>query len=602
MKSSIYLSLVLLASMVGHDLFAQSQYDSKVMAGELASSLIPPVRFKGDSVWTMESRMKHYGVPGLSMAVIKDSKIVLLKSYGIKDRASGVPVTINTLFQAASISKPVSAYAALKEVELGKINADENINVYLKSWKLPDNAFTKTKKVTLKHLLSHSGGITVGGFLGYTVGAPVPTLLQLLNGEKPANSEAIVVDKVPGGSFRYAGGGYCIIQQMLIDIEGKSYPDIMQEFVLGPLEMKNSTYNQPLTTTQLPFAATGYLPDGTEVPGKRHIYPEMAPAGLWTTAEDLAKFVINLQQTLKGESHKVLSQAMAKQMTTPFIEPFEGLGIFLNKRVQAQYFSHNGWNEGFSSTMIGNTSSGDGVVILINGNQPALLEEIVRAVALNYKWPEYEFPVYQKMPASSADLAKISGRYRTEKYGLTKIYEEKGKVFLRKNMEEPAELFKVGPDTYVMRSWEGKIKFMVNPSDKKKYIINVIGNEAVVYENPELTAAQKTPYEFVLNGQFEEGLAAFKKAKHDDPEHYLLREDNINSQGYSLLKTKEFKKAIAIFSINTLLYPESANAFDSLGEAYLANGDKEKAKENYAKAVKLNPNNAQSAKVLRSLE
>ena len=602
MKSSIYLSLVLLASMVGHDLFAQSQHDSKVMAGGLASSLIPPVRFKGDSVWTMESRMKHYGVPGLSMAVIKDSKIVLLKSYGIKDRASGVPVTINTLFQAASISKPVSAYAALKEVELGKINADENINVYLKSWKLPDNAFTKTNKVTLKHLLSHSGGITVGGFLGYTVGAPVPTLLQLLNGEKPANSEAIVVDKVPGGSFRYAGGGYCIMQQMLIDIEGKSYPEIMQEFVLGPLEMKNSTYNQPLTTTQLPFAATGYLPDGTEVPGKRHIYPEMAPAGLWTTAEDLAKFVINLQQTLKGESHKVLSQAMAKQMTTPFIEPFEGLGIFLNKRVQAQYFSHNGWNEGFSSTMIGNTSSGDGVVILINGNQPALLEEIVRAVALNYKWPEYEFPVYQKMPASSADLAKISGRYLTEKYGLTKIYEERGKVLLRKNMEEPAELFKVGSDTYVMRNWEGKIKFMVNPSDKKKYLVNITGNEPVVYENPELTAAQKTPYEFVLNGQFEEGLAAFKKAKHDDPEHYLLREDNINSQGYSLLKTKEFKKAIAIFSINTLLYPESANAFDSLGEAYLANGDKEKAKENYAKAVKLNPNNAQSAKVLRSLE
>lgn len=602
MKSSIYLSLVLFASLAGHNLFAQSHHNPKEMAAKVESSLIPPVRFKGDSVWTMASRMKHYGVPGLSIAVIKDSKIVLLKSYGITDRTDKMPVTIKTLFQAASISKPVSAYAALRAVESGKINADENINNYLKSWKLPDNDFTYTKKVTLKYLLSHSGGITVGGFLGYRVGTPVPTLLQLLNGEKPANSEAIVVDKTPGGSFRYAGGGYCIMQQMLIDIEGKSYPDIMQEFVLDPLDMKNSTYNQPLTTVQLPLAATGYLPDGTEVPGKRHTYPEMAPAGLWTTAEDLAKFVIDLQQTLKGESHKVLSQAMAKQMTTPFIEPFEGLGIFLNKRAQTQYFSHNGWNEGFSSTMIGNTSNGEGVVILINGNQPALLEEIVRAVALNYKWPGYDYPVYQKMPVVSADLAKISGRYRSEKYGLTKVYAEKGSVFLRKNMEEPAELIKVAADTYVMRSREGKIKFMVNPSDNKKYMVNFIGDEAAIYENPELTAAEKTPYEFVLDGQFEEGLAAFKKAKQDDAEHYLLREDNINSQGYNLLKTKEFKKAVDIFRINTLLYPESANAYDSLGEAYLAYGDKAKAKENYAKAVKLNPNNESSAKVLKSLE
>jgi len=601
MKFSIYLSLVLLASLAGHDLFAQS-HDAKVLANDLESSLIPPVRFKGDSVWTMASRMKHYGVPGLSIAVIKDSKIVLLKSYGITDRASKVPVTVNTLFQAASISKPVSAYAALKEVELGKIDADENINNYLKSWKLPDNVFTTTKKVTLKQLLSHSGGITVGGFLGYTAGTPVPTLIQVLNGEKPSNSEAIVVDKIPGGSFRYAGGGYCIMQQMLIDIEGKSYPELMQEFVLAPLNMKNSTYNQPLKTSQLALAATGYLPDGTEVTGKRHTYPEMAPAGLWTTAEDLAKFAIDLQLTLKGESHKVLSQAMAKQMTTPFIESFEGLGIFLNKRVQTQYFSHNGWNEGFSSTMIGNTSNGDGVVVLINGNQPALLEEIVRAVALNYKWPEYDYPVYQKMPVDRADLAKISGRYRTEKYGLTKIYAEKGKVFLRKNMEEPAELYKVAPDTYVMRSWEGKVKFMVNPSDKKKYLINLIGNESPVYENPELATGEKTPYEFVLDGHFEAGLAAFKKAKQENPEHYLLREDNVNSQGYSLLKTKEFKKAVDIFRINTLLYPESANAYDSLGEAYLAYGDKAKAKENYTKAVKLNPNNESSAKILKSLE
>ncbi|MCX2454261.1 serine hydrolase [Pedobacter sp. PLR] len=601
MRSSWLLPLFLIASLSTQQLFAQSDPKTKALIKKVESGLIPAVRFEGDSVWTIESRMKHYGVPGLSIAVIKNSKIAYIKSYGITDKTSKVPVTDQTLFQAASISKPVSAYAALKVVELGKIDADADVNNYLKTWKLPDNEFTAAKKVNLKHLLSHSGGVTVGGFAGYAVGDSVPTLIQVLNGAKPANSPQIRVDKTPGGSLRYAGGGYCILQQMLIDIEGKPYPQIMKELVLEPLGMTNSTYDQPLTAGQLKLAATGYLPNGSEVPGKRHTYPEMAPAGLWTTATDLSKFIIDVQSTLKGESHKVLSQNMAKQFVSPFIEPFEGLGIFLEKRNETQYFMHNGWNEGFSSMMIANTAHGDGVVILTNGNQPDLNTELMRAVTTTFNWPDFDFPVYKKLAIQVADRNKAVGRYQTDKYGLTKIREEKGRLFLQNNMDQPLELFKVAADTYVMKGWERKVKFLRNPADQKMYLVYSMFHDPVRYENPRLAKTEDTLSELIDNGQFEEALVLFRKIKAADPGHFIISESNINGQGYAQLNAKDFRKAIAIFKINTLFYPESGNTYDSLGEAYLANGDKQLAKENYEKALKLNPGNENAARMVKSL-
>ncbi|ALL06833.1 hypothetical protein AQ505_15855 [Pedobacter sp. PACM 27299] len=601
MKFSPLLPLLLIASLSSQQLFAQSGSDTQAMIKKVESGLIPVLRFEGDSVWTIESRMKHYGVPGLTIAVIKNSKIAYVKNYGITDKTSKQPVTSETLFQAASISKPVSAYAALKEVERGKINAEENVNSYLKSWKLPDNEFTNTKKVNLKHLLSHSGGVTVGGFRGYVAGESIPTLIQVLNGEKPANSPAIRVDKTPGGALRYSGGGYCVIQQMLIDIEGKSYPDLMKVLVLGPLDMKNSTYDQPLSAAQLKFAATGYLPNHSEVPGKRHTYPEMAPAGLWTTATDLAKFIIDLQATLKGDSHQVISQTMAQKMVSPFIEPFEGLGLFLEKRNETQYFNHGGWNEGFSSQIFANTKNGDGVAILSNGNQPQLINELIRAVATTYNWPDFQFPIYKKLGLNAADFHKAVGLYQTDTYGQTKVYEQQGRLFLQNNAEEPAELFKVAADTYVQNGWERKLKFLTNPTDQKMYIVYSMLNDPIRYDNPKMTDEARTPYSLVLEGRFEEGLAAFKKGKIDHPDHGILSVSYINQQGYQLLHAKMYKKAIDIFLINTLLYPEVGDVFDSLGEAYLANGDKSLALENYKKALKLEPGNENAVKIVKSL-
>ena len=173
---------------------------------------------------------------------------------------------------------------------------------------MPENEFTKDKKVTLRGILSHSAGLTVHGFPGYAVAGPVPTLVEVLDGAKPANTGAIRVNVVPGSLWRYSGGGFTVMQQMIIDATGKPFPEFMRETVLAPLGMTSSTYEQPLPADRQSHAATGHYPDGRPVAGKWHVYPEMAAAGLWTTAPDLARFAIGVQRALASTSNAVLSQ------------------------------------------------------------------------------------------------------------------------------------------------------------------------------------------------------------------------------------------------------------------------------------------------------
>jgi len=579
---------------------AQTKSNAKDDISKVESGLMPAVRFKGEPLWTLESRMKHYAIPGMSIAVIKNSKVIWSKSYGFADVESKTPVESKTLFQAASISKPVSAYAALKTVASGKLNLDTDVNSYLKSWKIPENGFTKEKKVSLKNILSHTAGLTVHGFAGYEAGQPLPSVIQILNGQKPANSPAVVVDKLPGASFRYSGGGYTIMQQLLIDLENKDFASIMSEKVLLPLEMKNSTFIQPLPIAQASFAATAYDVNGARVPGKYHTYPEQAAAGLWTTAEDLAKFVIDIQNTVNHKSTLVLSQKMADAYTTPFIESFIGLGIFLENKNGQVYFSHGGWNEGFSSKFVGNKTNGDGIVVLTNTNKPEFIEELIRSVASVYQWPGYTPPAHTILPLTKQDFNN-TGRYRSNKYGFYKVYSDNGKLMLINNIERPVALLKISENTYALRDMPFNVKITGNTQTGTKELTLVFPDEPARPGNPLLKNDEKVPLELLLEGPFEKGLKAYQTAKTEDPNHQSLSEDYLNRLGYSLLSQKDFTKAIAIFRVNTLLYPDSGNVYDSLGEAYMNTGEKDKAKQNYQKALELNPKNENAAQILKTL-
>jgi len=369
--------------------FACQQDNSAIIDARLQrveNGLIPENYAENDSVFSIQERMAQYHVPGVSIAVIHDFEIEWAKAYGVRDADEGDPVTERTLFQAASISKPVAAMAALRFAQDGKLDIDENINNYLTSWKLPENEFTEGNPVTASHLMSHSGGLTVHGFRGYKASEPQPTVPQILDGEKPANSAPVRVDMAPGTKFRYSGGGYTILQQALVDIAGKEFPAIMAETVLRPAGMEHSTYEQPVPDGLLQFASVGHMTNGDPVLEKRHIYPEMAAAGLWTTPSDLAKFAIEVQLSIQGKSNKILNRETAKRMVTAFADSVYGLGFNISRE---GYFSHGGSNQGFRCILVANLEGGYGAAVMTNGSNRFIYGEIVRAIAKEYNWENF---------------------------------------------------------------------------------------------------------------------------------------------------------------------------------------------------------------------
>ena len=365
-----------------------------------------------DDVILGEMRKRH--VAGLSLAIIQDGKIVKARGYGVTERGGDSPVTTATLFQAGSISKSVSALGALRLVEQGKLALDEDVNARLVTWKVPVNEFTREKKVTLRGLLSHTAGLTVHGFPGYATDDPVPTVVQILDGAKPANTKPIRVDFVPGSKWRYSGGGYTVMQQMIVDVTGTPFPRFMREAVLGPLAMKDSTFEQPLPAETAKLTASGYYGDRSPVKGRWHIYPEMAAAGLWTTPSDLARFAIGVQEALAGKSDQVLSRRMARQMLTDQ-KDHDGLGVFLEGSGQALRFGHGGRDKGFDAQLIAYAETGQGAAIMINANDNSrMISRILESIAREYHWPDYPASMpsrHATAEVAESRLAACTGRY-----------------------------------------------------------------------------------------------------------------------------------------------------------------------------------------------
>ncbi len=381
------------------------------------NGLLPAVVIKGRPVQhaTIAERMKALNVRGVSIAVINNYEIEWAKGYGFADFESKRPVEITTLFQAGSISKPVAAVAAMKLVEEGKLALDRDINTFLTSWKLPDSEFTKDKKVTLREILSHSAGLTVHGFPGYAAGDPVPTLVQVLDGVKPANTGPIRVDVLPGSIWRYSGGGYTVMQLAMTDVTRKPFPEIMRETVLAKAGMRDSTYENPLPSSLSEVAATGYGSDGTAIAGRYHTYPEMAAAGLWTTASDLARFGIEIQKSREGRSNRILKQATVEEMLTEQKKPW-GLGFSL----APNWFSHGGADEGFQASF-GCSLDGKGLVVMTNSdNGGRLAHEIELAFAAAYGLAEK--PVEREMtPMPAEAMQRFAGNYSADVLGKASV-------------------------------------------------------------------------------------------------------------------------------------------------------------------------------------
>ena len=378
----------------------------------VTTCLHPEVQVKDDPqpCTPLSARMSQLHVLGLSVALIHNGVIEWAAEFGVK-QLGGALVNADTLFQAGSISKPVAAMGALHLVQEKKLSLDEDVNTKLVSWKVPNGPAANGKPVTLRELLTHTAGFTVHGFPGYASTDPWPTLLQVLDGQKPANTAPIRVESEPGSKWNYSGGGYTVMQQVLLDVTKEPFPKLMQETVFGPIGMTHSTYQQPLPTDLQPQAATPYLWDGTPVSGGAHTYPEMAAAGLWTTASDLARYCIEIQQALKGKANRVLSQDLAQQMTTPG-KGMWGLGLEIGGSAADPYFSHGGVNAGFESLLVAYEHHGDGAVIMVNAQGgAALASEVMESIATEYGWPDFRSVVHTQIKVDPAVLAHYVGSY-----------------------------------------------------------------------------------------------------------------------------------------------------------------------------------------------
>jgi CubicO group peptidase (beta-lactamase class C family) len=343
----------------------------------------------------LAAAMQKTGVPGLSIAVIQDFSIHWTRGYGIADVATGAKTTPDTLFQAASISKPVTAMAVLKAVQDGQLTLDDDVNRWLRSWKVPSSEYTAQQPVTLRGLLSHTSGTDDGfGFPGYTPGLPVPTPVQILNGAAPSNVKAVVMGRRPLIAYKYSGGGLTLVQLLLTDVLKRPFADVLRETVLTPAGMNDSAYEQPLSAERDRRAARAHDRNGAARDAKWHVYPELAAAGLWTTSPDLARFGIELQKSLQGRSNKVLSRAVAMEMATPVgVGPF-AIGMQLSKNGEGWYLQHGGSNWGFQCLVIVHRLKGYGFAAMTNSDGGGrLLAELQQRVAAAYKWDSLDQPL-----------------------------------------------------------------------------------------------------------------------------------------------------------------------------------------------------------------
>lgn len=337
---------------------------------------------------TIEQEMARLHVTGASVAVVAGGKVVWARGFGAKESGQTAPVDSNTLFLAGSISKAVFATGVMALADRGQLPLDSNVNRLLTSWQLPDSRFTEKEKVTLRRLLSHQAGLTVWGFPGYDVDAALPTVQQVLDGAKPANTPAVRNDTTPAARWLYSGGGYTIAQLAVTDVTHEPFPALMRRLVLEPAGMRRSTYENPLPSDRASEAASGHEKPDVAVHGRWHVYPEMAAAGLWTTASDLARWGIAVMRSYRGETGALLSAPMAREMlrpqvTLPRMGPgaappgvWWGLGVQLAGSGRQFNFSHGGRDEGFVASAVFYPEQDVGLVVLTNATNGVFLGEL----------------------------------------------------------------------------------------------------------------------------------------------------------------------------------------------------------------------------------
>jgi len=559
----------------------QDERSAKVEHG-----LLPPVRVRGEDVrYELEERMRQHRIPAVSIAVFENYELAWSKAYGFAALESQERATPHTLFLAGSISKSVNALAALLAVADGRLSLDSPINEQLESWKLPENELTKATPVTLRQLLSHTAGTTVHGFPGYERGVNLPTLQQILDGQPPANSPPVRVDLAPGSRARYSGGGITITQLALVERSKRPYPELLQDSVLTPLGMTESTFEQSLPAERAKYAAVAYDPREAAIPGQHHLYPEMAAAGLWTTPSDLARFFLEIARARAGRPSHVPSP-IALQMTTRVANAGPqgaGLGVFLFPRQGTPCFGHDGADAGFTAIAVASMDGGFGYVVMTNSdNGPKIFDELGRAIFAAHGWPSTEHEV-ERVPLSPEQRARFVGRYLSGRLPLS-ITQRGGQLVLHQPIAADAELVPVAPDR-LLSSGDGSRLLLNAQGDLGRLPPNLPPN-APPRPLRRVPDTELIPIFEIEAGRFDAAVAAWRTQLAQDATTAREDEDLASELGLMLLD-REPSQAVPLLRLVATVFPDSTRAHNLLALAYEQTGDPARAIQEYEQALQV---------------
>jgi CubicO group peptidase (beta-lactamase class C family) len=414
-------TLAILLTLVSLNVSSQEKKDISWIENNL--SILIQIEGETPKTFSILQRMEEYKIPGVSIAIVKDGELAYAKGFGIAKSDTGTEVNTHTLFQAASLSKPFSTLAVLKMVEEGLLDLDTDVNTYLTSWEIPENKFTQVKKVTLRRILSHTAGINVHGFPGYSTTDKFPSTTDVLNGY--GNTPAIIVDTFPGSIHRYSGGAFTIMQLIVKDVSGMDLSEFMEKKIFPEIGMNESTFQQPLNGDKIALASGAHDYQGKLYEGGWHNYPEIAAAGLWTTPSDIAKFCIHIQNILNGKIEGVLKKEMVEQMLTRQINNV-GLGFGLKNEGDSLIFGHDGVNAGFNALMLAFAYKGDAIIIMSNGdNGNTLIDELLTVVSTFYNWNIKRYKTVKTISYNKKELLKFAGKYTYETNGKTSYVKAK---------------------------------------------------------------------------------------------------------------------------------------------------------------------------------
>ena len=558
------------------------------------NSLLPYVPVAGLVGWNLRERMKFHRVPGLSIAVIHNYRVEWARAYGWADTTARTPATPATLFSAGSISKLVTAGAALLLVQQGRLSLDAPINTYLKSWQLADNDFTRRQPVTLRRLLSHTAGTSQSAYFGFVPGqGPLPSVVDILSGQPAAETRPVVVNRLPGTGFQYSGGGYLVAQLAMTDAAGQAFAPLTDALLFRPLRMRSTTFAQPLPAAWQPRAAWAYS-ENSWFKGMPYVYPQQAPAGLYATPTDLARFLIEVQQAYRGRG-RVLSQASARALLTPQAEVSGGtyreqmgLGAFLLQRADrtdeaSRYFEHTGVNAGFLAYALGSVTGGHGVVIMMNNNNGAdeLGKELRRAVAQVYGWPDFLPAPIRPVAARPQDLDACAGRYRRGPDEVV-TFERQGDHLLETiNAGSPILAYPVGRDTVAFTDFPFRGAFERDAAGQITGLRMLgLGDVAPM---PRLRPDDRLPGEWLRAGRVPEAVAGYRALK--------LNEYQLTYMAYELLNARpaNLPAAEGLLTLAREQFPASGIVQARWGDLYARRGERAQAIAAYQAALRQNP-------------